>query len=418
MYINSLNINNNFSYIKTSNYSFLTDFGGRKKVDNVDSFCHSKKPLSAIDQKILEHYRNPNNGYGSVSSFCKENNFSATKYNFVVKKFTSVEERKELEKQKIEFAKKRREEQKKNKPLSKIDSAILEDYRNINNGFGSIGEFCRKNGISAVKYNNVLRERLSWEEIEQIRQQKYKTHTKFNKPASSKSVSSNSNAFPSEDNIFVSSLERINTYCLQVKEEIGDITDRPIASQVDVDEKIQALKDIKNEVSVKIRNYPEISKEYKILHDLISQLDTKIKMISKQIEKFNRIKGSSSLPNVTWLQEEDFENKLFSHQKLLNESLVEHCEQSEIDDANNRLKEAFPEECVIFIEDYDTMRTNKPSEQKYTVYGRFYESNNGKKYGQLGTRKKFVIEFFSDRKHAYKNFIDNLISNKKKITEA
>ena len=301
------------------------------------------------------------------------------------------------------------------KPLSEIEQKILEHFRNTINGFGSIKKFCRENNISTAKYNSVVRENISKEEREKIRQQKYKTHTTFNQPTSSQISSSSSKTFYNDDNIFVSSLEKINTYCLQVKEEITDIMDRPVASESDAEEKVQTFKDIKNEVSVKIRNYPENSKEYKILQDLISQLDKKITIASKQIEKFNRIKGSSSLPNVTWLNEEDFERKLFSQQKILNVSLIEHCEQSEIDDANNRLKEAYPEDCVIWVEDYDTTNTNNPNEQKYTLYGRFYESQNGKKYGQCGTRKKFVIEFFSDRKHAYKTFIDALIENKYKI---
>ncbi len=477
MYINLLNINNDFSY-KNKLYSFSFNFRGRKKSNETDSFSRSQKPLSEIDKKILEHFKNPNNGYGSRGQFCKENNIPKYKYNYVIQENIPYEEIEKIRQQKVrpltelelkilehfrnpnngsrsvmQFCKEnnvkpkkyydiveknipyeerekikrqKREIEKANKPLSELDKKILEHFKNPSNGYGSMVQFCKENNILPYKYTMVIQANISKEEIKILKQHKKSfgisitpvsvtSLKEAQNPKNGNTFSTNDTSDDEFEKIYISSLERVNNYSIQVKEEINNKLALPDVSQGDVEEKIQFLERLKQEVVDKRINYQEDTREYKILKSLISYIDIKIKNTSQKINRFNKKLGSTSLPNSKWLNEDDFKNKLFSHEKLLRESLREECEQSEIDKATAKLKQAFPEECVIFIEDYDTMRTNNPNEQKYTVYGKFYESTGGRKHGQFGTRKKFLIEFFSDRKHAYKNFTDSLILNRKKI---
>ena len=224
----------------------------------------------------------------------------------------------------------------------------------------------------------------------------------------------------SMEKILSSSYQKILQYIDQVKQEVSEIIQQPFACEMDLEIKIQNLERIKQEVVNKSLEYIENKKETKVLQTLLAHIDTKIRKVSSQIQKLEKMKGSSSIPNVTWLTQEDFNNKLLGHQRFINMSLIAHCEKSEIEAANNNLKLAYPEECVILIDpnNYDTQNTNDRDKQKYTIYGRFYESHDGRKYGQFGTKKLFVIEFLSNYKDVYKNFIVSLIKNKSKIVGA
>ena len=216
----------------------------------------------------------------------------------------------------------------------------------------------------------------------------------------------------------ISTLEKVNNYNKQIKEEIEDIIDRPSASPSDSEEKKEALENLRKEVTDKSLDYDmhPNTREYRIFQTLLKMISTKLKNVELEMARFDKKAGSSSLKNPTWLSAEDFENKLFSPAQILRTSVIANCDPAEIEEANTKLKAAYPEECVIWIDfNYDTLNTNNPNEQKYIIKGRFYESKDGKTCGQFGTNKKFLIEFLSDRKHLYKNFIDNLIANRYKI---
>lgn len=218
------------------------------------------------------------------------------------------------------------------------------------------------------------------------------------------------------EKILSSSYVQVMDYSEKVKEEAEELTKEQIESPADGKDKIQILEKIKKDVMHKRLEYLKSPRENNILQDLLEIIDKKIKKISSEIKKFEQKKGSSSLPNVTWLEEEDFKNKLFGHKIFLNISKNANCETAEIEEAEKNLQKAYPEECVIWIDvNYDTLNTNNPNEQRYIIKGRFYESKDGRRFGQFGTWKKFTIEFLSDRKHLYKNFIENLIQNRYKI---
>ncbi len=199
-----------------------------------------------------------------------------------------------------------------------------------------------------------------------------------------------------------------------------------LSSEMEYETKIRSLKKIGIDIKKRLANHDEALDECQMLQKLLNAIKMRINELNDKIAQAASKSQTASVPvkreditkltNVTWLDEKDFENKLRAVDRIFNINVYDFPgNKSAALEAQNRLKAAYPEDCVIWVESYDSQNTNTPNVQKYTVKCRFYESENGIKNGPFGTKKISKIEFFAKQKEVYESFINSLIENKNKI---
>ncbi len=207
---------------------------------------------------------------------------------------------------------------------------------------------------------------------------------------------------------------------LKIFNKYQSITGKLLLSGKTTQEKIDFLEKLVKYIQKILSIQNKELKTYSMFEKLLNAINNNItKLIEKQNQPTQPQKAQTvhndKLPNKKWLVEKDFKNKIFSHELIMNIAIQAGYPKEEIEKCTDKLKEAFPDDCVILISYYDYQNTNNPNEQKYSIKGRFYESNDGIKTGYFGTKKLFKFEFNSDRKHVYENLVNCLINNKNKL---
>ncbi len=434
------------------------------------------KQQAESNKKILEHFKEPDGV--SVAQFCKNNKITPYIYNQVVKNNIPDEERKKIieakqqrkleiqknlqeqkaakqaeikeqrekdkaeqrakkaeikakekaEKEKLEQQKQERLEAEKNAEINQLKkdlpayelelSKVKIQYEKENNVIIKVSLKRRINFLQE-KVNNIK------DNIERLKKGlpsiPYKTEFSLFEAsdinAENLGLSSNENNDSAENNNLKP--QKFTSYILEVKKCIDDLSQTRNALNDGLNSNKTSLLAIKNELEGKIKNYSETSQEVITIKSLIKIIEDRITKIEQKLEEMQAKQSLSSNKNQTWLEEKDFANKIFGHDKLLRVSLDSYkgrdeldIIKNEIDNANNRLKAAFPQDIVFWIKDYDVINYGQPSE-KYVVKYRIYRSLDGKKVGYFGTNETYTLEFQAARRYAYSNFIEELIRKHK-----
>ena len=334
-----------------------------------NKLAKEKQTLSELDKKILEHYKNPNNETGSIKQFCEENNISTNKYYIVIKANTTVEERKNLKilKEKIKKEKVETEKiQKKQERLDNLKEKILELFRDSNNGYDVIVKFCKENNINVYEYDNIVRENISSEEINKLNRQRIEKHLSPQKQKMQEKLEILAH-YRNPNN----GTDFIKQFC-----EEHNISKSKYVSIVKRNIPVEERKKI-------IKQRAEIEKNKKQNLNTILKPERAISSRTEILPSYDR-------------------------DRLINISLQANASKAEIDEANKKLKENISDNIVFLIKKLIVINIGKYGVQYY-----MHNDSLGKREESFNKNEEYILEFTSDRKNAYKTFIDKLIERHK-----